>query len=184
MTVTKINDCLACGSTNIQEVLALTATPLTDSYQFSSVDALAMEKYPLSPRLCLDCGHLQLAHQVSPEESYNNYLYNSQITTGLPDNFRKYARTITTDQSLDILDVGSNDGSFIAACLEQGHNAYGIEPSSALADAANKSGRKTISGYFEKEMVEELYKKYGVLKFDKITFNNVLANIPIPKKGT
>ena len=181
MTIKKIDHCLACKSIDIQEVLALTATPLTDSYQLSGTEAVAMEKYPLSPRLCLRCGHLQLAHQVSPEKSYNNYLYNSKITTGLPDNFRKYARDITTNQALDILDIGSNDGSFIAACLEQGHNAYGIEPSSALTDAANKIGRSTTNGYFEIQTVQRLCKKHGVSSFDKITFNNVLANIPSPK---
>ena len=91
MPKNKINKCLCCESKMLEESIHFKACPLTDKYLENKTDALKLKKYNLSTYICDDCGHLQLAEQVSEDESYENYIYNSAITLGLSDNFLEYA---------------------------------------------------------------------------------------------
>ena len=180
MTYEKVNECLACGNQALVEVLKLTDTPLTDAYKADYMEAKCLAKYPLVCEICNHCGHVQLKHQVSPEESYSNYLYASKVTTGLSHAFTEYARSLSKKDSVRVLDIGSNDGSFIKACIEEGHKAYGIEPSDQLARIANENNCPTIADYFTEKVLNKLRARFNGDKFDVITFNNVLANMSAP----
>ena len=86
--------CLCCNSLNVEEVLKLADSPLTDSYTKSKNISLNKKKYPLELYLCKDCSHLQLGFQVPPEESYKKYIYNSKVTPGLSKSFVQYAEIL------------------------------------------------------------------------------------------
>lgn len=176
--------CLCCKSINTEKVLKLVDSPLTDAYTKSKDSSLNKKKYPLELYLCENCSHLQLGLQVPPEDSYTEYLYNSKVTPGLNKSFLEYAETLqernVKKNQIDLLDIGSNDGSFLEACKNFGFHAIGIEPAEAVANKANKLGRKTINAYLDKNLNNKLLKKGLKNKFDFITFNNVLANINNP----
>ena len=80
------NQCLACGSNNIQTALDLGVQPLANAYKIAVNDA--EDCYPLAVRLCHDCYHLQLSHTVDPEIIYKNYLY----ATGTNKTIQEYSR--------------------------------------------------------------------------------------------
>ena len=176
--------CLCCNSANVEEVLKLADSPLTDAYTKSKDLSLEKKKYPLELYLCKNCSHLQLGFQVPPEKSYKEYIYNSKVTPGLSKSFVQYAETLakrnSKNKKIDLLDIGSNDGSFLEACKNIGFQAIGIEPAKAVANYANELGRKTINAYLDKELKRKLFEKGLCTKFDFITFNNVLANINEP----
>ena len=179
----KIDRCLCCRQADLSSFLSLPDSPLTDSYKLTSNDSLNLPKHPISVNICRNCTHIQLSHHVSPEESYEDYLYKSRTTPGLVDSFRDYARQITSKvkgSNISILDVGSNDGSFIEACNLEGHYAVGVEPSVKVAMAANAQGRKTVISYIDSKLANVLRDQSIKVSYDVITFNNVLANIGSP----
>ena len=179
-----IKKCLCCYSNNIERVLKLAESPLTDAYTKSKVISIQKKKYPLDLYLCNECSHLQLGFQVPPEESYKEYIYNSKVTPGLNKSFVQYAETLTkrnvNNKKINLLDIGSNDGSFLEACNNVGFQAIGIEPAEAVANHANEFGRRTINSYLDKNLTKILFQKGLPTKYDFITFNNVLANINQP----
>jgi len=160
MPVLLPSQCLCCDSKHLQPVFSLVDAPLTDNYSSSSSDSLSLQKYPLNLSLCTECGHLQLSHQVSPEDSYSTYIYTSNTTLGLQQNFIDYAielksRFPPSSEPLRLLDVGSNDGSFLQAARHQGIDAYGVEPSS-VASIAIENCCPTLNSYFDADIHRKL----------------------------
>ena len=187
MPVLLPHECLCCGSKNLQPVFSLVDAPLTDIYLASASESLSLKKYPLNLFLCSDCGHLQLSHQVSPEDSYSNYLYTSNTTIGLKQNFIHYARELKSrfspsPEPLRLLDVGSNDGSFLQAARHEGIDAYGVEPTSVASIAVDNSC-PTLNSYFDTEIKSKLKSAGFPTTYHMISFNNVLANIPNPNSA-
>jgi hypothetical protein len=178
------SECLACGRSDLVPALSLPKTPLTDRYLSSAEDSISLPYYPLTAYFCSNCSHLQLGFQVSPDESYTDYIYNSAVTIGLNQEFDDYATKIVSEseesEKIKLLDIGSNDGSFLYACLKQGIDAYGIEPAEQMANQANKNSLKTLNSYFSKSAIQDMHKAQWPKKFDVITFNNVFANISDP----
>ena len=182
MSAKSPSSCLACGCTNLIEVYRLSPCPLTDIYLRELTASLALESYPLTVKYCLHCFHLQLDNLVDPELSYSSYKYQSSVTIDLNQNFLEYARLITSSQGgkCQILDVGSNDGSFLKAAQSEGHTAYGVEPNQSLSSFANNNGLPTVNSYFDNTIKARLKAKSFPDQYDVITFNNVIANIGRP----
>jgi hypothetical protein len=129
---------------------------------------------------------------VSPALSYSEYVYKSSVTRGLSEQFIEYAQflseVLVEKEWPVLLDVGSNDGTFLQACRTKGISSYGIEPALHLAKSCSDEGLPTAVGYFGANILELLLSNAFPTKYDCVTFNNVLANIPDPltalKKAT
>lgn len=181
--INTVHSCLSCGSESLIPIYRFPLIPLTDKYVSSSYQSSNLTHYPLQLNFCESCSHLQLAHQVSPQSSYTDYQYLSSITLGLNSNFLSYASDVLSSSSTSsptLLDIGSNDGSFIHACRSQSIQAYGVEPASALSTYANKNNCPTVNCFFENSSIQKIKDSFQIDKFDFISFNNVLANIPDP----
>ena len=183
----KICSCLACGSEELIPVLSFPKMPLTDRYMDILQDAESLRSYPLDAYFCSDCTHLQLGFQVDPKESYTEYIYQSGVTPGLTDKFNSYAREVismlakeSANGSLQILDVGSNDGSFIQSLRLLGLSAYGVEPARSLSRMCNENSLPTLNSFFDEAIIDLLDKEGFPTRYDLISFNNVLANVPRP----
>ena len=179
----QINQCIACAGERLRRVLTLKKAPLTDNYVKDKDKALEKIFYPIEVELCEDCGHLQLKYQVEPDESYEEYNYQSGITTGLSLEFNKYADEILKwmgRSDLQLCDIGSNDGSFLRSCKSRGMSVTGVEPARHLAEMSNEDGVEVICDYFGKGAKVKLASKLNNRMYDVITFNNVLANISAP----
>ena len=183
--MTSINQCLCCGSKNLKVVFEFPNCPLSDAYQDNKSLSLQAKLHPCILSICLECSHSQLSHHIEQEEIYSSYNYQSQVTLGLNKNFDEYAQQLSNEvnsnKPITLLDVGSNDGSFLYACLKHNIQAYGIEPSVTLAKTANVNNLPTHNGFFLGKKNQELPPHFPI-KYDIITFNNVLANLSNPKE--
>ena len=55
-----------------------------------------------------------------------------------------------------IMDIGSNDGTLLKCFKDKGfNNVLGVDPASEIVDQANKSGIKTIKGYFDLDLAKK-----------------------------
>ena len=172
--------CPICSSNSWEVVLPLAATPLGDRLSDSFEKATSLPKYALELALCNDCGHTFLPLVVAPEESYGDYFFETSDSPGLSDSMQRIAEQLWRDCSKSknnyVLDIGSNDGTWLQHFRNLSANVLGIEPSPRHAQEATARGVETINGYFSIQSASEIRKKFGAPSL--ITANFVTANVP------
>ena len=172
--------CPICTSDLREIVLPLAATPLGDRLSDSFEKASSLPKYALDLALCKDCGHTFLPLVVAPEESYGDYFFETSDSPGLSDSMQRLAEQLWRDCSKSnnnyVLDIGSNDGTWLQHFKNLGASVLGIEPSPRHAQEATYRGVETINGYFSKTSASEINNKFGAPSL--ITANFVTANVP------
>ena len=175
-----VRACPICLSDSWDIVLPLASTPLGDRLSETREEACALPKYALDLALCKQCGHAFLPLVVSPEESYNDYFFETSDSPGLSQSMQRLAdqlwRKIESSKPRYILDIGSNDGTWLRHFKKFGARVLGIEPSSRHAQNATKNGIETLNDYFTTSSAKGLREKHGAPGL--ITANFVTANVP------
>jgi SAM-dependent methyltransferase len=179
MTSYRRSDCRLCVSKNIDMVLHMSPTPLGDHY--ISYDELSMieKTHPVDLYLCGDCGLAQLPEVLDATEVYGRYIYKTSDSLGLVEHFDKSVSIIIDKFRLEkgslIVDIGSNDGSYLKLYKSIGMQVLGVEPASSIAKDAILDNVPTINEFFSKKVAENIVKDYG--KASIVTANNTFANI-------
>ena len=174
--------CPVCSSAQNEEIFALNPTPLGDALCGSKTEALGLRQYPLSLVMCKSCSHVFVPKVVPPQESYSNYFFSSSMSPGLSDVMEAMAKDLWSVSACKIgelvVDLGSNDGTFLAAFKALGATVQGVEPSDRQSLLANSIGVPTLNEYFNDSVVDSIRSKIGSPHI--ITIHNVLANLPDP----
>ena len=133
-------------------------------------------KYPTVVSQCSSCGLIQLKYSVPDKMLFpKKYSYLSGNSKEKIYNFISLIEKIkklSKKKDSNILDIGSNDGSFLNLAKNQGFNVLGIEPTNT-ADISIKKGLNTIKKSLDLKLSKLLIKKYS--KFDFIIANNFFA---------
>ena len=169
--------CRLCGNKDIIRVFNLGYTPLANSYSNKNVSS-KLKKYPLGLNLCNGCGHLQLSHSVKPEKMFSNYLYKTNTSYKNFLHFKNYANKIKKKFSRKgdkILDIASNDGTFLNFFNKKKFFRVGIDPAKNLKKLTTRRGIIQIDDFFTEKTSFKIKKKYQ--KFDIITANHVCAHV-------
>lgn len=166
-----VNECLVCG-TPTKVCLDLGTQPLANN--LLSALGETYETFPLGLNYCPRCAHAQLSTFVPPEKLFENYLYASGTSGTLRAYFKWLARSILREIGSEayVLDIASNDGSFLDTLRDAGLRCKGVDPAVNLSRVAAKKGHDVICDYFPSEALTE--------KFDVITAMNVFAHNPAP----
>jgi 2-polyprenyl-3-methyl-5-hydroxy-6-metoxy-1,4-benzoquinol methylase len=172
-----IKFCRLCNSKNLKKVFDLGRTPLANSYLKIEISK-KLRKYPLKLNYCNNCGHLQLTHSIKPSKMFSNYLYKTNTSKKNFLHFKSYANEIKKmfkNRNTKILDIASNDGTFLNFFEKKNFFRLGIDPAKNLKKLSLKKGITQIDDFFTKKKSENIKKKYG--KFDIITANHVCAHV-------
>ena len=159
-------DCIACGESNLIQILDLKEQPLANSYHKGE----ELPKYPLRLNLCKNCYHLQLAYIVNPDELFKTYLYVSGTTNTLREYFKWFAEWTSgkvTQYTGNVLDIACNDGTQLDAFKDLGWKTYGVDPAENLHPISSKN-HEVICGYFDDTVFHK--------QFDIIVAQNVFAH--------
>lgn len=172
----QLNECLACGSDNLELTLNLNNQPLANSYKDTAEEV--QEEFPLAINRCEDCFHIQLTTSVDPELMFKNYLYVSGTSLTMKEHFRwfnafttEYFSLINGCYPIQVLDIGCNDGSQLDQYKIDGIITYGVDPAENLAKISRSKGHRIFAEYFDDRFVNILQKK-----FDIIIAQNVFAH--------
>lgn len=158
--------CRVCGSANVEEVLDLGEQPHCNS--LLSPDELDETEpvYPLRLGFCTGCTTSQIDYTVPKETMFSEYLYVSGTTSSLREHFHESARRLSAELELRpgdlVVDIGSNDGTWLAYFKEQGQRVLGIEPAANLASLARARGVHTQTCFFNEETADEIVAGHGV----------------------
>ncbi|HZL59486.1 MAG TPA: class I SAM-dependent methyltransferase [Stellaceae bacterium] len=171
--------CRACDSARLDRVLPLKPLPLVSPNLQTDDERAAKVEVPADLYLCAECGLLQLTAVIDPSFQYNQFKYVTTISLGLPEHFRRSAGDILaaaqSAESGRVLEIGSNDGTLLAAFQERGWKVQGIDPARGAVEQAIERGIPTIRGFFEPISARDIRNAGG--SFDLVIANNTLANI-------
>jgi len=173
-----IDKCRSCSSKKIKKVLDLGNQPLANSL-LKSVDELE-ETYPLSISFCENCKLVQLNETIKPEKLFSQYVWVTGTSKTAIDYSQVFYKNIigklnNLEKSNQILEIASNDGSFLKPFLQNGFDVIGVDPASNIAEIANENGIETINSFFGESVAKKIKKEYK--KLDVIFARNVLPHV-------
>lgn len=174
----EINTCEVCGSTQLSPVLNLGAHPMCDDLVAVN-DARVCLEYPIEVLYCDVCRTAHQRFQVPKRELFpTTYHYRSRFTAdvlqGMADLVQSCEDRFGSLAGRRVVDVGCNDGSLLETFRKKGAATFGVEPTDAWKDAADR-GHITINGFLSEAVAAELVDAHGHPDF--VTFTNVFAHI-------
>lgn len=160
-----MSDCRACFA-KTYEWLDLGRVPLVNALPFPTEPL--PRAYPLRVARCPACGTSQLVDLVDPRELFTAaYPYQSGVSATWVQHCRALARLIAAEYPGGlVLDIGSNDGTMLAAGRDALLRMRGVDPASTAAD---------VQAFFPRAT-----QHYMRETFDVILAQNVLGHVADP----
>ena len=126
-----------------------------------------------------DLSLLQLNDHPKPEVMFNeNYPFFTSSSKHMIEHFKSYAdfvrKYLNTNSKL--IEIGSNDGTFLKNFSNNSNNIIGFEPSKNVAKLAQKNKVPTINSFFNTKSVANINEYLG--NTDLICASNVICHIP------
>jgi 2-polyprenyl-3-methyl-5-hydroxy-6-metoxy-1,4-benzoquinol methylase len=172
-----LEQCLCCGNNSINKFLNLGIQPLANN--LLKDESGITPEFPLEVKYCSTCWHSQLSISVDPKTLFADYYY----VTGTSKTMHLYCEQMAemifnfrNQTHSKILDIASNDGTFLDKFNKYGWDLYGIDPAQNLKVSSEEKGINTFINFFGSDVIE-----FGT-KFDVITALNVFAHVPNPLK--
>jgi novobiocin biosynthesis protein NovU/D-mycarose 3-C-methyltransferase len=159
------NDCRICGSRRLQQVLDLGRSPLANRFLTAAQIDEAEPSFPLDVFLCAECSLLQLVEVVDPEILFRHYLYLTGTSETTRGHFAAFANALVTrfpfqPQDL-IVEVASNDGTFLSGFQGLGFRVLGVEPAVNIAELAARRGIRSITEFFDEGVGARVAREEG-----------------------
>ncbi len=167
--------CRICESKNLDLVFDLGDQPWGNN--FLTVDEIGKEKsYPLELIYCNNCSLSQLSYTVKKEVMFSDHTYLSGMTSSLANHFKNVANLLNDrfnekKEKKNILDLGSNDGTFLKQFNSLGWNTLGVESSYDISKIANKNGIKTLNKFFNHKVAEEINQEFDFINASGVFFH-------------
>jgi SAM-dependent methyltransferase len=174
-TYKKLETCLCCGSSKIRKFIDLGSQALVNNLLDDKGDNFL--EFPLEVNYCESCWHSQLSVSVNPSILFKDYYY----VTGTSKTMQKYCEELSNiiynrvdKKEVKILDIASNDGTFLSKFKKFSWDLFGVDPAKNLKKVCESKGIKTFVNFFGAEKID--FKT----KFDVITALNVFAHVNDP----
>ncbi len=169
-----LKKCRICGSEKLTEVLNLGDQPWCNNF-LKKEEVGKEKKYPLILLLCAECKVSQLSYTVNKEIMFSDHTYLSGVTKSLSKHFENLRDEILEKFSIkkkkNILDLGSNDGTFLYHFKNIGWDILGVEPSKKISQIANKKKIQTINKFFNFETAKGITKKFDFINASGVFFH-------------
>ena len=183
---TQISRCRVCGNPNLVTVLALGMQSMTGVFpRPETADSVTVG--PLNLVKChgddSTCGLLQLEHTYDPDEMYgDNYGYRSGLNTKMINHLRDKVAKICREVELTagdvVIDVGSNDGTSLAA-YPKDLMLVGIDPTIKKFKHYYELHIHTVEDFFSANAARSVI---GDQKCKVITSHSMLYDLEDPVK--
>ena len=169
-----LTNCVACNEIVSKLTLDLGYQPLANDFLETARD---FETYPLKLMRCINCFHSQLSIAVNPSRLFRNYSYISGTSETLSKYFNFLVEKINSEFGLNgkILDIGSNDGSFLSKFIETNWIGIGVDPAVNLIPISVSKGVHTIPAFFSQKTAQVL-----ATDFDVVVAMNIFAHTSNP----
>lgn len=121
--------------------------------------------YPLRVGFCHDCTLVQIDHTIPKESMFSDYPYVSGTTRTLVEHFQDSAERFRDTYGLRsadlVVDIGSNDGSWLKFYQPFGLRVLGVEAAANVAAIAERNGVPTLNRFFDRQTAELILGEHG-----------------------
>ena len=158
---TKIDACRLCASKELHNVLDLGNQPPANSLR-KEIDEL-LPSAPLKLVQCGQCSAVQLTATVDPAYLFSQYVWvtaTSATARSYSELFSKEILKRTAVKRPFVVEVASNDGTFLEKFKEHGCSILGIDPAKNIATKATEAGIPTLSEFFNKTIAQKILGDY------------------------
>ena len=122
----------------------------------------------------------QLNDHPKPEKMFNkNYPFFTGSSEFMKDHFKEYANFVKKNylnSNSKIVEIGSNDGTFLQNFIDNKKNIIGFEPSDNVAEIAKYNQIPIINEFFNTENVSKLTEFLG--NTDLVCASNAICHVP------
>jgi len=175
-----ISKCRLCGSKELEMILELGDQPPANSLRESLSGTL--ENVALTICRCAECTTIQLTETIDPNYLFSDYVW----VTGTSKGAREYSEIfaervlskISKPDDLFVVEIASNDGTFLKRFQEKGHRVLGVDPAKNLANEAVKNGIPTRADFFSLDVSKQVKDENG--NADIVIARNVIPHVPDP----
>lgn len=175
--VTPITRCRVCGDERIIPFFDLGRQPLANTLPKSPGER--ERTYPLSLSRCARCSVVQLNHTVRPEILFRDYVWvtaTSETARTFAETFcRELIRRASSRKGDVVVELASNDGTFLLPFMRKGYRVLGVDPAKNIAAVARQNGIPTRDIFFGASAARALLRETGPAKM--IVARNVLPHV-------
>tara|TARA_Y100000589_G_C27197023_1_gene647322 strand:+ start:3233 stop:4486 length:1254 start_codon:yes stop_codon:yes gene_type:complete len=172
----KLLECRICNSKSIVPILNLGNQPLANSLKKEKKQSES--SYALEICQCKNCSVIQLTETINAKLLFNEYVWvtgTSKIAKEYSQIFFNRSRQYLKNKNAFIVEIASNDGTFLKPFKENGYKVLGVDPAKNIAEIANRNGVKTIAEFFGIKSSKEIVKKEG--QANLIFARNVIPHV-------
>lgn len=173
--------CRICGSKKLGEVIDFGELALTGVF---IENGLLAPRAALQLKQCEECKLVQLGHRYEKGALYgDSYGYESHLNSSMVEHLQQKARVLEARflQSIDkpvVVDIASNDGTFLSGYLSNKITKVGIDPIINVVANCYPDDVVLVSDFFS----ASVYKKTGVKPANLVTSLSVLYDLDEPVK--
>ena len=171
-----IDRCRVCDEKVSSSLLNLGKQPLANSLRENVTEELPI--FPLEICRCQVCGTVQLTETVAPELLFKKYVW----VTGTSEGARSYSELFCErlsarcqSDSLFVVEVASNDGTFLKRFTERGDRVLGVDPAQNIAQIAQEDGIPTVADFFGQKIAAQIVERDGAA--DAVFARNVIPHV-------
>jgi hypothetical protein len=161
----EIKFCRICGK-KVVPFFNLGEQPLANSLNVNR--NIKEVKYPLKLVFCKNCSTVQLSETVNKNLLFKKYIWNTSVSSTAKKFskifFEKSEKILNLNKKKKnnyILEIASNDGTFLLPFFKKGYKVLGIDPAINIAKIASKKGIKTITDFFNIKSAKKILTENG-----------------------
>ena len=171
-----IDHCRICDTSDLVEILNLGEQPPANSLYEKS--GSKPKNVPLRLMFCEKCSTVQLGEDVDPEYLFVQYLWvtgTSGTALNYSEKFTKKALKYANNKKPFIVEVASNDGTFLKQFQNSGCKVLGVDPAKNISEIASKNGIPTHLDFFNRDLAKKLLSKHK--SADIVYARNVIPHV-------
>jgi hypothetical protein len=157
--------CRSCGAREVELFLDLGDQPHCNRLIPPERAGEREPRFPLRAGFCRACTLVQIDHTIPKESMFSNYPYVSGTTKTLPAHFARTAQRLVETYGAKpgslVVDIGSNDGTWLKQYAPFGLRTLGVEPAANVAAMASADGVATLNRFFNAETAAEILASEG-----------------------
>ena len=173
----KIINCRSCNNSELNFLFSLGKIPYSGTFVKKNEK---LDYGVLSLIMCKNCKLVQLDRNFNPKKMYgNNYGYRTALNPSMVDHMRNKANTLKKylfEEKKVVLDIGSNDGTFLSFFNPSKFKLFGNDPTIKKFRKFYKNKIILIDDFFSSKKFLNKSKS----KADLITTNAMLYDLEKP----
>ena len=137
------------------------------------------DQYPLTLLFCRRCSLVQLKETVDKQTLFSRYVWVTGTSFTARNFAEKFCTSVCDSANLGkgdlVVEIASNDGTFLAPFKDRGFHVLGIDPAENIATIANEKGIETKTAFWDEETAKEVVSAYGNPRL--VFARNVIAHV-------